>query len=185
MFTKSVVSLPFDEFAMDVLRTLNVASTQLNPNSSLSLRAFRLLAEMFRLRPSPHVYLSYYSARPSDPVKRVSLVSQSNNVLFTPFSSSYKYFKDSFFKFLITPIGRQHFSMAMPLSFQYTRPGCREGQLEKDLSFADQAPHADIEKRKRKDKPRDRSKDKSKDRKHSSSLTSPKRSRPSAPETSG
>jgi len=74
-----------------------------------SLQAFRLLAEMFRLRPSPHVFLSFYSTRPSSPVKWVSLVSQSPNVLFTPFSSSYKYFKDSFFKIIITPADRHHF----------------------------------------------------------------------------
>jgi len=57
---------------------------------------------MFHLRPSPHVFFSYY-------VKWVSLVSQSHNVLFTPFSSSYKYFKDSFFKIVITAAGRHHF----------------------------------------------------------------------------
>jgi len=64
---------------------------------------------MFRLRPSPHVFLSYYSARPTGPIKWVSLVSQSHNVLFTPFSFSYNYFKDSFFKNVITPARRHHF----------------------------------------------------------------------------
>jgi len=102
IFTDSNIRLPFDDFTMGVLRTLNVAPTQLHPNFWASLQAFRLLAEMFHLRPSPHVFLSYYSTRPSYPVKWVSLVSQSQNVLFTHFSSSYKYFKDSFFKIVIT-----------------------------------------------------------------------------------
>ena len=109
MFTDSIVRLPFDEFTMGVLRALNVAPTQLHPNSWASLQAFRLLAEMFRLRLSPHVFLSFYSTRPSSPVKWVSLISQSHNVLFTPFFSSYKYFKDSFFEIIITPASRHHF----------------------------------------------------------------------------
>jgi len=108
MFTDSNIRLPFDDFTMGVLRMLNVTPTQLHPNSWASLQGFRLLAEMFHLRPSPHIFLSYYSTCPSYPVKWVSLVSQSHNVPFTPFSSSYKYFKDSFFKIVITVAGRQH-----------------------------------------------------------------------------
>jgi len=69
MFTNYVVRLPFDKFTMDVLCTLNVGPTQLHPNSWASLHAFWLLVEMIRLRPSLHVYLSYYSARPSGLVK--------------------------------------------------------------------------------------------------------------------
>jgi len=109
MFIDSNIRLPFDEFTIGILGPLNVAPMQLHPNSWASLQAFRLLVEMFHLRPSPHVFLSYYSTRPSYPVKWVSLVSQSHNVLFTPFSSSYKYFKDSFFKIVITVAGRHYF----------------------------------------------------------------------------
>jgi len=90
LFIDSHLRLSFDDFTMGVLRTLNVVPTQLHPNSWASLQAFRLLAEMFRLRPSPHVFLSYYSTRLCNPVRWVSLVSQSHNVFFTPFSSSYK-----------------------------------------------------------------------------------------------
>jgi len=109
LFTDSHVCLPLDDYTVDVLHILNVAPTQLHPNSWASLQASQLLVEMFRLHPSPHVFLSYYSTRPCNPVRWVSLVSQSHNVLFTPFSSSYKYFKDSFFKIVITPAGRYHF----------------------------------------------------------------------------
>lgn len=44
LFTNSHVRVPFDEFTMGVLQTLNVAPTQLQPNSWASLRAFRVLA---------------------------------------------------------------------------------------------------------------------------------------------
>jgi len=57
LFTDSHVRVPFDEFTMGVLRTLNMAPTQLHPNSWASLRAFRVLAEMLNLKPSPHVFL--------------------------------------------------------------------------------------------------------------------------------
>ena len=96
MFTDSNVRLTFDKFTMGVLHMLNVAPTQLHPNSRTLLQAFQLLPEMFNLNPSPHVYFSYYSSRPSGPVKWLSLVSQAGTILFTSFSSSYK-FKDFFF----------------------------------------------------------------------------------------
>jgi len=37
------VTLPFDEFTMGVLRILNVASTQLHPNSWASLQVYRIM----------------------------------------------------------------------------------------------------------------------------------------------
>jgi len=109
LFTDSHVRVPFDEFTVGVLYTLNVAPTQLHPSSWASLRAFRVLAEIFRLRPSPHVFLHFYRARTSRPTKWTSLVSQSGAALFTPFCSSYKYFKNVFFKITILPSGRHYF----------------------------------------------------------------------------
>ena len=41
------VCLPFDDFTMGVLRVLNVAPSQLHPNSWASLQAFRLICECF------------------------------------------------------------------------------------------------------------------------------------------
>lgn len=59
LFTDSHVWIPFAEFTMGVLRTLNVAPAQLHLNSQTSLRAFRVLAEMFRLKPSLHMFLHF------------------------------------------------------------------------------------------------------------------------------
>jgi len=122
LFTDSHVRLPFDKFTMDVLRILNVAPTQLHPNTWASLQGFRLLAEMFRLKPSPHVYLHYFSSRPASPVRWLSLISQSKAVLFSPFASSYKYFKNAFFKISIEPTGRHHFFDGDTLSFPCIGP---------------------------------------------------------------
>ena len=109
MFNDSFVPMPFDEFTMGVLRLLNVAPTQLHPNAWASLQAFRALTEVFRLNPSPKVFLSYYTTHPASPCKWVSLVSKPGEVLFTPFNSSYKYFKDAFFKICIEQPGRHFF----------------------------------------------------------------------------
>jgi len=94
---------------MGMLRTLNVAPTQLQPNSWAPLRAFRLLVEMFWLKSSPHVFLHFYSSRLAQPVRWLSLVSQAVVALFTPFCSPYKYFKNVFFKISIKSTGRHYF----------------------------------------------------------------------------
>lgn len=56
LLTNSHVRIPFDELTMGVLHTLNVTPTQLHLNSWASLHAFRVLTEMFQLKPSPHVF---------------------------------------------------------------------------------------------------------------------------------
>lgn len=45
-------SFPFDEFTMGFLRVLNVAPTQLHPNSRASLQDFYLLFELVKLKSS-------------------------------------------------------------------------------------------------------------------------------------
>jgi len=109
LFTDSHVRIPFDEFTMGILRTPNVAPTQLHPNSWASLRVFHILAEMFRLKPSPYVFLHFYNSRLAWSVRWLSLISQSGVALFTSFCLSYKYFKNVFFKIIISPGGRHYF----------------------------------------------------------------------------
>ncbi|XP_029128209.1 uncharacterized protein LOC114916185 [Cajanus cajan] len=47
------VKLPFDEFTMGVLRVLNVAPTQLHPNSWAQLQGFKHLCKCVNIKPSP------------------------------------------------------------------------------------------------------------------------------------
>jgi len=51
------VCVPFDDFTMGVLRVLNVAPSQLHPNSWAALHAFRLICRVLHLKPSPQVFL--------------------------------------------------------------------------------------------------------------------------------
>jgi len=51
------VCVPFDDFTMGVLRVLNVAPSQLHPNSWAALQSFRLICRVLHLKPSPQVFL--------------------------------------------------------------------------------------------------------------------------------
>jgi len=57
-FSDLHVSLPFDEFTMGILQALNVAPTQVHPNTWASLQAFRLLCDAMRLRRTPSSFVT-------------------------------------------------------------------------------------------------------------------------------
>ena len=103
------VTLPFDNFTMCVLQTLNIAPSQLHPNTWASLQAFRLMCDMLCLRPTSSTFLHYYTSHSSDQVSWLSLIIRLGNILFSPFTSLYKNFKDKIFKIFIEPEGRALF----------------------------------------------------------------------------
>jgi len=96
-------SLPFDKFIMCVLRALNVAPTQVHPNTWAFLQAFRLLCDVMRLRPTPSSFLYYYGSHSGRLASWLSLAYRSGHVLFDPFAVSYKRFKERFVKVMIRP----------------------------------------------------------------------------------
>ena len=102
-FSDLHVSLPFDMFTMGVLRALNVAPTQVHPNTWASLQAFRLLCDVMRLHPSPSCFLCYYAFHPAKKASWHSLVGRTGSVLFDLFAGSYKRFKERFVKVIIRP----------------------------------------------------------------------------------
>ena len=110
---------------MEVLRVLNVAPTQLHPNSWAALQAFRLLCEVLGLKPTPRSFLHFFGTRPRDRIGWVSLVSQSKNSFLHPFTTSYKKFKKGFFKVVIEEEGRPFFCDGKTLPFYWTKdPTC-------------------------------------------------------------
>jgi len=98
MFVKLHVRLPFDNFTMGVLRLLNVAPTQLHPNSWGSLQAFRLLCRTLLLEPTAERFLYFYVTRPRDPCSWVSVVGRPRSCVLDGFEQSFKNFKDGFFR---------------------------------------------------------------------------------------
>ena len=68
-FSDLHVVLPFDDFSMGgVIQTLNVAPSQLHPNTWISLQTFRLIYDASRLSSIPSTFLSYYTSHPTEPV---------------------------------------------------------------------------------------------------------------------
>jgi len=109
LFADLHVSLPFDAFTAGVLKELNVAPTQLHPNSWASMQAFRIVCRTFGLRPLPSCFLHFYSSYPAKLASWQSLVSRAGSVLFKPFTTSYKNFKEKFFKVYLEPAGTRYF----------------------------------------------------------------------------
>jgi len=109
LLTSLHVRLPFDEFTVGVLRILNVAPSQLQPNAWAALQAFKLVCRALGLKPSPPVFLHYYSTRPKELVGWLSLFGQPRIDLLAPYSSSFKSYKNTFFRVVVNPPGRPCF----------------------------------------------------------------------------
>ncbi|QCD89347.1 hypothetical protein DEO72_LG4g291 [Vigna unguiculata] len=97
---------------MGVLRLLNVAPTQLHPNSWAYLQAFRLLCMALYLEPSPRVFLYFFVTRPKSPITWLSLISRPGPNKLEAFTQSFKHFKDGFFKVVVKPASQSHFYTA-------------------------------------------------------------------------
>ncbi|QCD87085.1 hypothetical protein DEO72_LG3g1616 [Vigna unguiculata] len=108
-FSQLHLRLPLDAFTMGVLRALNVAPTQLHPNSWAYLQAFRILCQSLYLEPSPYVFLYFYDTRPRRPTTWLSLISLPSISRLDAFSQSLKHFKDEYFKVFVTEEGKAHF----------------------------------------------------------------------------
>lgn len=105
---------PLDDFSVGVLRTLNVASSQLLSNCWAYIQAFWLFCLAYYLEPTPQVFLQMYGIRLGDRVGWLSLVSQPRSCLLAPFISTYKNFKGGFLKVVIWKEGSQFFYVKLP-----------------------------------------------------------------------
>jgi len=73
------------------------------------MQAFRVVCQIFGLHPSSSCFLYFYTSHLSDPVSWHSLVKRAGNVLFKAFTTSYKNFKERFFKVFVELAGMPHF----------------------------------------------------------------------------
>jgi len=108
-FSQLHVRSPLDDFTMGVLRALNVAPTQLHPNSWAYMQAFRVLCQSVYLQPSPYAFLYFYYTRPRQPTTWLSLISCPSISRLVAFSQSFKHFKDGYFKVVVKEEGKSHF----------------------------------------------------------------------------
>ncbi|RDX92962.1 hypothetical protein CR513_24842, partial [Mucuna pruriens] len=98
LHSKLGVKLPFTHFERAILQALNVAPTQLHPNSWAFVRAFELLCEDLGKAPTLGVFFWFFTVKKTNKVGWTSLSSRPRRKLFKPFLESYKSFKTCFFK---------------------------------------------------------------------------------------
>ncbi|CAL5184260.1 unnamed protein product [Lathyrus oleraceus] len=98
LFEKLLISLPFSKFQCDVLATLNVAPSQLHPNTWGFIRAFEILCSCVGVEPSPNKFLYFFQVKVSGKVGWISASGRSGRRLLNGFYSSYKNWKNRFFK---------------------------------------------------------------------------------------
>ncbi|KOM30005.1 hypothetical protein LR48_Vigan845s003300 [Vigna angularis] len=109
MFKDLKVLLPFSDFQMSVLRTLNLAPTQLHPNDWAFMQAFSAICSGLALKPTPAAFLYFFHVQPHPSKPWVSFWTVGNKHLLTLYNSSYKDFKNHFFKVVPTETGYQSF----------------------------------------------------------------------------
>ncbi|KOM45688.1 hypothetical protein LR48_Vigan06g099400 [Vigna angularis] len=109
MFKDLKVLLPFLDFQMGVLRTLNVAPMQLHPNGWAFMQAFSAICSGLALSPTLAAFLYFFHVQPHPSKPWVSLRTIENRHLLTLFNSSYKDFKGHFFKVVPLETGYQSF----------------------------------------------------------------------------
>jgi len=108
-FSQLHVRLPLDDFTMGVFRALNVAQTQIHPNSWAYMQAFRILCQSVYLQPSPYAFIYFYDTRPRQPTTWLSLISHSSISRLVAFAQSFMHFKDEYFKVMVKEEGKSHF----------------------------------------------------------------------------
>ncbi|QCD79042.1 hypothetical protein DEO72_LG1g2679 [Vigna unguiculata] len=133
--------MPFDDFAMGVLRLLNVTPTQLHPKNWAYLQAFWVLCRSLYLQPSPQCFMYFYDTRPKSPTTWLSLISRPGISRLEAFSQSFKHFKDGFFKVVVKEPGRSYFynddgSTKFPFSWT-DNPWCYKDMKREELLVAD------------------------------------------------
>jgi len=108
-FSQLHMQILFDNFTMGVLWLLNVAPTQLHPNSWGYHQAFHVLCQSLYLRHSPQCFLYSYDTRPKSPITWLSLINHPGISMLDAFSQSFKHFKDGFFKVVVKEASCSHF----------------------------------------------------------------------------
>ena len=98
VFKKLLLRLPLYHFERALLTEINIAPTQLHPNSWAFVRGFSILCQHFGHLPSVEVFLYFFEAKRSGLELWLSFNGVAGRVLLTLFQQSYKGFKGKFFK---------------------------------------------------------------------------------------
>lgn len=97
-FTRLGLRLPLSSFECDVLNYLHLAPTQLHPNGWAFLRSFTIVCRTLGLEVSLGRFMYFFQAKVGTKVGWVSLNSSAGLGIFAAYTTSYKDFKDKFFR---------------------------------------------------------------------------------------
>jgi len=106
IFKRVKLRLPLTMFERALLTKINVAPTQLHPNSWAFVRGFAILCNHFGHTPSVDVFLHFFEAKSLGRKLWVSFNGVAGRVLLTLFQQSYKDFKGKFFRVCCTDYDR-------------------------------------------------------------------------------
>jgi len=91
------VTIPFMAFEMDVLKFLNVAPSQIHPNSWAFIRGFENMCKSLSLEPSVCVFFHFYRIKDVNKGTWISISAYPSKKLFPPYASNFKKeWRDSF-----------------------------------------------------------------------------------------
>ncbi|KAI4305193.1 hypothetical protein L6164_028576 [Bauhinia variegata] len=105
------VSLPFNNFEMKILRTLDIAPTQLHPNAWATLYAFQKICRELNRPPRIDVFFYFYCLRnpKKSEVGYLYFSAKRGRSLILPVEDSAKQFKQWFFRVVEPDTGRPFF----------------------------------------------------------------------------
>nr|KYP54844.1 hypothetical protein KK1_001044 [Cajanus cajan] len=99
------VCLPLTQFECDFLNYVNADPSHLHPNSWGFLRAFEVLCTVLGVEVSLRVFLSFYQLKAgAPPYGTLSLNGGKEGGLFTPYSQSYKNYREEFFRVTLVDV---------------------------------------------------------------------------------
>ena len=90
------IRIPFTDFEVDVLRTINIAPSQLHPNSWAFMKAFERICEVLYIVPTIGLFFSFFEVKGVDNRSWVQVSGIPTRSFLQVYSSNYKNYKDRF-----------------------------------------------------------------------------------------
>jgi hypothetical protein len=98
------VKIPFTPFEMDVLKYLNVAPTQIRPNSWAFIRGFEILCKSLDLEPSVGMFFCFYGTKDVNKGTWITISAHLGKRLFPQYACNFKKeWRDTFVRIQVAP----------------------------------------------------------------------------------
>ncbi|BAU01190.1 hypothetical protein VIGAN_11037100 [Vigna angularis var. angularis] len=104
---------------MDVLKTLNVAPTQLHPNSWGYIQAFAVMCQALAINPTVALFFYFFRTWPIGKRGWVSLITEPGDTILELYAQSFRGFKKQFFRVSICNIPKYSNNHKLELNYIY------------------------------------------------------------------